>query len=121
MAGANRYYGPRKGSLQIWPRVRAKRMYSRIRNWSIKGIKDTKLLGFLGYKAGMTHIIVKDNTSNSLNKGKNLSIPTTIIECPPLKTLSIRFYKNTHDGLKSICEVVSPKVDKEVKRKTKIP
>ena len=117
MAGANRYYGPRKGSLQIWPRVRAKRMYSRIRNWSINGIKDTKLLGFLGYKAGMTHIIVKDNTPNSLNKGKNLSVAATIIECPPLKPLSIRFYKKAHDGLQIISEIPTTKVDKELKRK----
>jgi hypothetical protein len=37
---------------------------------------------------------VKDNTANSMIKGKQKVIPVTVIECPPIKIFSVRFYKN---------------------------
>lgn len=107
---------PRRGSLQVWPRKRANRPYARIRNWVKR--EETKVLGFIGYKVGMTHAIVKDNTQFSITKGQNISIPITILECPPLKVLSLRFYKQDFDGLKIISEVFSKNIDKEVKRKS---
>lgn len=112
MAKAHR---PRRGSLQYWPRKRAKRSYSKIRSWP--KLDSTKLLAFIGYKVGMTHLMAIDNTPTSLTKGLNISMPITIIECPPLKPLSLRFYKQTHDGLQIISDVYAPKIDKEVKRK----
>ncbi len=109
---------PRRGSLQVWPRKRAKRSYARIRTWP--KLDGTKLLAFIGYKAGMTHIIAKDTSPNTIYKNQLISVPVTIIECPPLKPLSLRFYKNSLDGLKLISEVFSNKLDKELKRRTKI-
>ena len=39
---------PRSGSMQFWPRKRAKKAYAKIRSWAkVDGIK---LLGFAGYK-----------------------------------------------------------------------
>jgi len=108
-------HNPRRGSLQYWPRKRAKRAYARIRSWA--NLDTTKLLAFIGYKVGMTHLIVKDNTPNSLTKNQNISIPVTIIECPSLKPLALRFYKQTDDGLQVISDFIAPKIDKEVKRK----
>ena len=109
---------PRRGSLQVWPRKRSKRPYARIRNWVKR--EELKVLGFIGYKVGMTHAIVKDNTQFSITKGQNISIPITIIECPPLKPLSLRFYKQHFDGLKVISEVFSKNIDKDVKRRTTV-
>ena len=37
---------PRRGSMQFWPRKRAKRMHARVRTWA--EIKDVKPLGFAG-------------------------------------------------------------------------
>ena len=106
---------PRKGSLQFWPRKRAKKFLPRV-NWNaINSGKNLK--GFIGYKVGMVSISVKDNTPNSRTKGKIIAIPTTIIECPPVKIFSIRFYKNN----KVISEILSENLDKELKRKVKIP
>jgi len=82
---------PRRGSLQYWPRKRAKRAYARVRTW--KDLTGNKLLGFVGYKAGMTQALVRDNAPTSRVKNQSLSVPVTVIECPPLKPLSIRFYK----------------------------
>ena len=110
---------PRKGSMQFWPRVRAKRQYARIRTWNNNG--ELKPLGFAGYKVGMTHVVFKDNRKTSLTKNQEVSWPVTVVECPPLKTASIRFYKKTVDGLKLVSDYFSQNVDKELKRKLILP
>ena len=109
----------RHGSMQFWPRKRAKRIYPRTRSWP--ELDGTKLLGFAGYKAGMTQINVRDNT-NSVTKGQIVSLPATIIECPPLKPLSLRFYQQDDYGFKVIAEIpTSQQLEKELSRKIKIP
>ncbi len=110
---------PRKGSLQFWPRKRAKRSYARIRSWAKS--KDVKPLGFAGYKVGMTHLMINDSRKTSLTKGEEIFCPATIIECPPIKTASIKFYKKNTEGLKLVSEVFADKVDKELGRKITIP
>jgi large subunit ribosomal protein L3 len=106
---------PRKGSLQFWPRKRASKFLPRV-NWSaINSEKPIK--GFICYKAGMASISVKDMTPDSMTKNKEIIIPATILECPTMKIFSIRFYK----GKKVINEVLSKNLDKELKRKIKIP
>jgi large subunit ribosomal protein L3 len=106
---------PRKGSLQFWPRKRASKFLPRV-NWNaINSGKSLK--GFIGYKAGMTSIEIKDNTENSMTKGKKITIPATILECPSMKIFSIRFYK---DG-KVVKDVLAEQLDKELKRKVKVP
>jgi large subunit ribosomal protein L3 len=86
-----KFSAPRKGSLQYWPRKRAKRQHARVRTWSKK---ESGVLGFAGFKAGMTHILATDNDKNSLTKGQDIQLPVTIIECPPVKIAGIRFYKD---------------------------
>ncbi|MBW2999343.1 50S ribosomal protein L3, partial [Candidatus Woesearchaeota archaeon] len=74
---------PRSGSMQYWPRKRAKRAYARVRSWAAG--KEPKLLGFAGYKAGMSHISFTDPRKSSTTKGMEITWPVTIIECPPVK------------------------------------
>ncbi len=110
---------PRAGSMQFHPRVRSRYSYARIRNWSAS--KEAKILGFAGYKVGMTHLLITDNRQHSLTKGTEIFCPITIVECPPLKTASIRFYKNTQNGSKLISEIFAGSLDKELERKITIP
>ena len=105
----------RSGSLQFWPRKRAKRQYPRIRSW-VK-VAGAKLLGFAGYKVGMIHVQFIDTRQNSGTKNETITWPVTIIECPPLKPFSLKFYKNTSYGLKLISEILAPNLDKELSRK----
>ena len=114
-----RAHKPRSGSLQFYPRCRAKRQYPRVKNWPKK--TDTKLLGFAGYKAGMTHVMALDNYQNSPTKNMIISIPATIIECPPLKAFSIRFYKKTPYGDTLLTEHIADKPDKELGRRIDMP
>ncbi len=105
----------RAGSLQFWPRKRSRKQLPSV-NWeSIDS--DSQLLGFIGYKAGMVSSLVKDNTPDSMTKGKNIVIPSTVVELPPLRILSVRFYKDN----KVLKDVLVDNIDKELKRKVKLP
>ena len=65
----------------------------------------------------MMSAYVKDNTPDSMTKGKKIIVPITILECPTLKIFSIRLYKNG----RVLKEVLAENLDKELKRKVKIP
>ncbi len=108
----------RHGSLQFYPRKRAEKILPNA-NWDFisEKRKDASLLGFIGYKAGMKSAYVKDDTPNSMTKGKRIIIPVTIIECPPLKILSVRIYKHG----KIIAEALNENLDKELQSKIKLP
>ncbi|MDP2947423.1 MAG: 50S ribosomal protein L3 [Nanoarchaeota archaeon] len=107
--------GSHKGSLQFYPRVRAKKVIPSV-NWkAVKKKEAGLLLGFIGYKAGMVSVLVKDSTDDSMTKNKKIIVPATIIECPAMKIYSVRFYKN---GKVSKDLVVSK--DKELKKNVKI-
>ena len=68
---------PRKGSLQFWPRKRVSKFLPSV-NWkSINSGKNIK--GFIGYKAGMFSVEVKDLTANSMTKDKKIIIPVTLL------------------------------------------
>jgi large subunit ribosomal protein L3 len=106
---------PRKGSLQFWPRKRVDKFLPSV-NW--KAIDSGKnIKGFIGYKAGMFSVEVKDLTPNSMTKDKRIIIPSTIIECPSMKIFSVRFYKYG----KVAKEVLAEHIDKELKKKVKLP
>ncbi|MEK6888728.1 MAG: 50S ribosomal protein L3 [Nanoarchaeota archaeon] len=107
---------PRKGSLQYWPRSRARKFLPRV-NWKTISVKDkNNLLGFITYKAAMATALVKDLTDKSMTQNKLIHIPVTILEVPSMKLLSIRFY-NHGVVVKDI--IVSS--DKELKKKLKLP
>ncbi len=106
---------PRRGSMQYWPRKRAKRVYPRIKNWP--SVDENIPKGFAGYKIGMTHIMAIDNIKYSPTKGQEIQIPVTIIECPPLSVFSLRFYKKTPYGQKIIAQINADSYNENLKRK----
>jgi large subunit ribosomal protein L3 len=106
---------PRKGSLQFWPRKRAAKALPTT-NWDAIDTKKP-LKGFIAYKAGMKTAFVKDDTADSMSNGKKITVPVTILECPTMKIFSTRFYK---DG-KVVADILSQSLDKELKRKVKLP
>lgn len=105
---------PKASALMYWPRKRAERIIPNV-NWSALK-KDSGLMGFIGYKAGMVSVYAKDDTADSMTKGKKIVIPATVIECPEMKIFSVRFYKN---GLVLKDIVVSN--DKNLKRVVRVP
>ncbi len=109
-------HNPRHGSMQFWPRVKAKRSYPSIKAYP----EGTGLLGFAGYKAGMTHIIVTDGRKNSLTKGEDISVPATIVECPPIRIAGVRFYKKGYTGRQVMTDILA-KPDKDLSKRLSSP
>lgn len=110
---------PRAGSMQFWPRVRSRERTARVRTWPKS--QDAKPLGFAGYKVGMTHLLVIDNNQHSLTKAREIFCPITVVECPPLKAASIKFYKNSQNISHLVSEVFADNVDKELEGVLTIP
>jgi large subunit ribosomal protein L3 len=112
---------PRFGSMQFWPRKRAKRAYSRIRSQNTN-IKEAKMVGFAGYKVGMTHVTLLDEGTNSKTKGTDLNVPVTVVECPPIKVYGVKFYKRNAEkkGLYVVTEVVAKIKDKFLGRTLRV-
>ncbi len=118
--GHRKYSAPRRGSLAYLPRGRASHWTPRIRYWpNYEGAP--RLLGFAGFKAGTTHVTVVDNRQGSLNYGKEVTFPVTVVETPPLKVAALRFYEMRDKGLRTIGEVWSNDQDKELQRIIKTP
>lgn len=126
-----RKQGPRRGSMQIWPRKRAQKFLPRV-NWTPittnsvhlthtttapASSHKSNILSFIGYKAGMASAFVKDNTADSMTKNKRIIVPVTVIECPTMKILSVRFLKNSL----VLKEVLNDNLDKELVKIVRVP
>ncbi len=72
--------------------------------------KNIAPLAFAGWKVGMTHVIMVDQ-SNSPTKGMKIQKPVTVIESPSLSVCGLRFYQKTTDGLVAVGEIWSPSKD----------
>ena len=108
----------RRGSLAYYPRKRAKRIYPRVKSYLLE--EKLKPMAFAGYKVGMTHTIILDNKKGSPSFGQEITVPVTVLDCPPLKVIGIRTYEKTIKGLKTFTESYSKDLPKELKRKVKI-
>ncbi len=104
--GHRKHSAPRHGSLGVRPRKRASKIVPRVRSWPVIVLDKPKLLGYAAYKAGMTHILVIDDRPNRDTTGKEIFVPVTILDAPPMLILGIRAYKRfPMSGLLSIGEV----------------
>ena len=106
--------GMRSGSLQFYPRVRAKKIVPSV-NWKPLDKEGVGFMGFVGYKVGMVSVFAKDDGADSMTKGKRVIVPATLVECPAMKIYSVRFYR---DGKVSKDVVVSN--DKILKKSVKL-
>lgn len=115
---------PRKGSMQFWPRKRATKEAARVHAWASKKtnakVPEKGLLGFAGYKAGMTHVHYVDSNKNSPSKGLDVFMPVTVVECPPLSIVSVRFYKKSLHGLQVAKDILLSSA-KDLKKKLTLP
>ncbi len=113
--GHRKKHAPKRGSLAYLPRGRAKRWEARIRFWP-KIEEKPKLLAFSGYKAGMTHLVSVDNRKGSLSFGKEVVVPVTVIESPPLVVCAVRAYEEGPAGLRALTEAWAENFPKDLNR-----
>ena len=112
-----KFNAPRRGSLGFLPRGRSHAVRGRVRSWP-KDDQTQKphLTAFIGFKAGMTHVL-RDvvRAASRLNK-KEAVEPVTILETPPMMAIGVIGYKETVQGLKPVTTAWATFVSPEVKR-----
>jgi large subunit ribosomal protein L3 len=114
-------HAPRRGSLAFLPRGRAAKFVPRIKNWPSWEGKEPRLLGFVGYKAGMTHAVYTIEHPDSPYLGQEKIMPVTVIDTPPVKPFSMRGYSVTPYGLKLDMEVMADNLSEDLRKAMPLP
>jgi len=113
-----KFEAPRRGSLGFLPRKRSKKHRGKIRKFPRDDPKKKPhLTAFIGYKAGMTHIVREVEKLGSKLHHKEVVEPVTIIECPPLFVVGIVGYVETPKGLRTLTTVWAAHLDEQCKRR----
>merc|ERR1711931_512408 len=113
-----KFEAPRHGSLGFLPRKRSKRQNGKIKCFP----KDDKtepchLTGFIGFKAGMTHIVREVDRVGSKTHKKEVVEAVTIVETPPIVVVGIVGYVETPRGLRQLTTVWAEHLSEECKRR----
>ena len=103
---------PGQGSKAYSPRKRASRIYPSIRSWPAS--KDAKVLGFAGYKAGMTHVTMTNTNPNATAKGQVIAKAVTVLECPPISVFAFRCYSNKISSFDVFSESFSKNLPRKI-------
>jgi large subunit ribosomal protein L3e len=113
-----KFEAPRKGSLRFLPRKRCRRHRGRVRSFPPDDkSKAPHLTAFLGYKAGMTHIMRTLKRPGSKADQKDIVEGVTIIETPPMIIVGVVGYVRTPAGLRSLTTVWSSHLDDSFRRR----
>ena len=109
---------PRHGSLGFLPRKRASRIRGKVKSFpKDDASKEPHLTAFLGYKAGMTHILRDVDKPGSKAHKKEVVEAVTILETPPMIVVGIVGYVITAHGLRALTTVWAEHLNDEVKRR----
>jgi large subunit ribosomal protein L3 len=119
--GHRKTHAPKHGSLAYLPRHRAKNPVARIRYWPKIKADAPKLLGFAGYKAGMTYVFAIEDRKRSPNFGKEIMKAATILEAPPLIVCGMRTYSHNPYGLQQLTECWMKNPPEEMERTLVLP
>jgi len=113
-----KFRAPRHGSLGFLPRKRSKRQNGKIKCFP----KDDQtqpchLTGFVGFKAGMTHIVREVDRHGSKTHKKEVVEAVTILECPPIVIVGIVGYVDTPRGLRQLTTIWAEHLSEECRRR----
>ena len=109
---------PRHGSLGFLPRKRCQRHRGKVKTFPADDAsKEVHLTAFLGYKAGMTHILREVNKPGSKIHKKEVVECVTIVETPPMVGVGVVGYVETPQGLRTLRTVWAAKLSDEAKRR----
>ncbi|OWK03754.1 RPL3, partial [Cervus elaphus hippelaphus] len=113
-----KFSAPRHGSLGFLPRKRSSRHRGKVKSFpKDDSSKPVHLTAFLGYKAGMTHIVREvDRPGSKVNK-KEVVEAVTIVETPPMVIVGIVGYVETPRGLRTFKTIFAEHISDECKRR----
>jgi large subunit ribosomal protein L3e len=113
-----KFEAPRHGSLGFLPRKRTKKHRGKIRSFPRDDrTKQPHLTAFMGYKAGMTHVVRGVVRPNSKLDKKDVVEAVTVVETPPMIVVGIVGYVNTPSGLRTVTTAWAQNLSTEVKRR----
>lgn len=108
---------PRRGSLAFKPKTKSSRPYP-----SIKHYKEGEgVLGYAGYKAGMTRVLRVDNKNNSPTKGREIAEAVTVLEIPDLRVTGVRAYREIEGREKALTNVLAENLPRDLNKKFPAP
>jgi len=109
---------PRHGSLGFLPKKRTKHHFGKIKSFPKDDAKkDCHLTAFMGYKAGMTHIVRTSDKPGSKIDKKDIVEAVTILECPPMVCIGFVGYVETPRGQRALTTVFAQHIADEAKRR----
>ncbi len=110
---------PRCGSLQFFPKRKTKHHMGRIKSFPRDDAsKPIHLTAFMGFKAGMTHVVrYHERREGKKIIKKDIVEACTIIECPKIKIVGVVGYVETPRGLRNLGTVWAQHLDPELKRR----
>merc|ERR1712004_807890 len=113
-----KFSAPRHGSLGFLPKKRAARHRGKVKSFPKDDPKKpVHLTAFLGYKAGMTHVVREvDRPGSKVNK-KEVVEAVTIIETPPVVVVGVVGYIETPRGLRTFKTVWAEHLSEECRRR----
>jgi len=113
-----KFEAPRHGSLQFLPKKRTKHHRGRVRSFpKDDATAAPHLTAFMGYKAGMTHVVREVERPGSKMHHKEVVDAVTIIETPPMVVVGLVGYVRTAQGLRALTTVWAQTLNKEVQRR----
>merc|ERR1711893_107025 len=113
-----KFEAPRHGSKGFLPKKRSKRHKGKCKAFpKDDASKPVHPTAFIGYKAGMTHIVREvDRPGSKVNK-KEVVEAVTIVETPPMVVVGVIGYIETPKGLRSFKTVFAEHLSEECKRR----
>lgn len=110
---------PRCGHLGYLPKRRTKYHQGKVRTFPIDDkTKGVHLTAFMGYKAGMTHVVRgMEKREGRKTIKKDVVEAATVIECPPMKVIGMVGYIDTPRGLRALSTVWAQKLGEGVLRR----
>jgi len=113
-----KFEAPRHGSLGFTPRKRSCRHRGKVKSFPKDDLKKPPhLTAFMGYKAGMTHVVREVDKPGSKMHKKEVVEAVTIIETPPIMVVGVVGYIETPQGLRALTSVWAQHLNDECKRR----
>jgi large subunit ribosomal protein L3e len=109
---------PRHGSLGFLPKKRTRHHFGKLKAFPKDDeSKPCHLTAFMGFKAGMTHIVRQVAKAGSKLNEKDVVEAVSIVECPPLYAIGLVGYIDTPRGKRALTTVFAGHLNDEVKRR----
>mmetsp|Transcript_714 Transcript_714/g.887 ORF Transcript_714/g.887 Transcript_714/m.887 type:complete len:395 (-) Transcript_714:26-1210(-) len=113
-----KFSAPRHGHLGFLPRKRASRHKGKVKSFPVdKPEEKPHLTAFMGYKAGMTHIVREMDKPGSKMHKREVVEAVTILETPPMVVVGVVGYIETPQGLRTLTTVWAGHLSDECRRR----